>query len=141
MFLVVLRRIHGRRRHAAGRVRLIAVVLKVELLLLLAVMDALDNLWAHERAFCHDSLQRYHMIQVNGAQSARVAGELSKAAYKGAIVDLRALAYRVVCECATHHLFGGLFWWSIWQGGNNVLQRPVEARSGDEGVVQKAASR
>jgi hypothetical protein len=92
VFLAIFGWIDGRCWHAAGCIRLVAVFLRKEFLLSLAVMDAFNNLWSYKGAFCYDSLQRYHMVQVNRAQGSGVAREFAKAAYKGTIVDLCALA-------------------------------------------------
>ena len=43
---------------------LVSVLARVELLLVLVVVDALDHLGSHEGGFCDDALERHHVVQL-----------------------------------------------------------------------------
>jgi hypothetical protein len=76
-------------------------------------MDALDDLWPYKGAFRNDPLERYHVVQVNGAQRPGIAGEFTKAADKGAVVYLCVLAccgvYAAIPTTCSADSFGGRF--------------------------------
>ena len=71
--LLVLLWVHARACCAIHRHRLILIFSEVKYILLLVVMHTLDNLWPDERAFCNDTFQRHHAIQVVGPQCPWVA--------------------------------------------------------------------
>ncbi len=89
--IVILLRVYARTGRTIGRHCLVPVLPEVEYVFLFIIVYTLYHLWANERAFCHDSFQRYHVIEAVGAKGPRVAGEFSEATNVRAIIHLAGL--------------------------------------------------
>lgn len=67
ILLIVLLRIHIQACGATGSHGLISIFPCEKLVLLLAEVYTLDNFRSNERAFCDDTFERHHTVEVGGA--------------------------------------------------------------------------
>lgn len=95
----------------------------MELLFVLVVVHTLDHLRPHERCLCDDAFQRHHVVELIGAECARVARVLAEAANVGTVIyDIRTrLGLGAVGECF-----------------DDTLEGTVECFCEVEGLVEKA---
>jgi len=90
--IIILSRVDTRCCCTACRHRLIAILSEFPHFLLFVVMYTLHHFWSYKWAFCNDSLQRYHVIEMCRTESARIAWVFSKASDVGTIIHLKQLA-------------------------------------------------
>ncbi len=111
----------GRAGAVHGRVAVLAVV---ELVRLLAVVDRLGHLGAHQRAARHDTFQRDHLAEVDRAQRSRVHVVVAETA---AQADVVLLVLDLVLQRVVHlvHQPGE----RKVERGEKVVRRVEQARS------------
>ncbi len=105
---------------------LILVYPGMKLLFVFIVVYALDDFGSHERCLSNNAFQRHHVIQLVGAESARIDRELAKAANIGTVVYriLTRLGFRSVCK-----------------GLHNTLEGFVKCIREEEGLVKQAVGK
>lgn len=86
--IVILLGVYTRACGAICSHRLISILSEVKDILLLVVVYTLDHLWTDQRAFRNDSFEGYHVVEMSGAESSRLAGEFPEASNVGAVVHL-----------------------------------------------------
>lgn len=60
----------------------------MEDILSLVVVHTFHDFRSHKRAFRDNAFQRHHTVEVDGAQSPRIASEFAKATDEGTVVHL-----------------------------------------------------
>jgi hypothetical protein len=102
---------------------LVPVLAEVELLLVFVVVHTLDHLRPDERGLRDDTLQRYHVVELVGAECTRVARIFAEAANVGAVV---------------YDIGAGLMLGAVGEGFDDTLERAIKCLCEVEGLVQEA---
>lgn len=88
VFFIVFLRIDVEVCHPASCHGLVSILPCKKFLFLFIPMHTLYHLGPNQRAFCNDTFERYHAIQVRGTHSARIARVLSEGTDVSTVVDL-----------------------------------------------------